>query len=283
MEAMQEEAERRPAGEPIRALEVLSRAWALYKGNLALFVGIGAVGQVLGAVTNILLASGVALLWWTGHSLFLPGLVVYFWAGAASIIAASNSYLQQQITLRDSFAKVEGKYLNYAVTSVLYFLIFTAGFYLLVVPGVYAVTILWLAPVAAVLEAGRESGFFRRSRQLIRGSFWRVLKIQLFLLALMLAAALLSVAWGELHSPTDWLWLRVFQMFYLPFAAVVQTVLYHRLSGQERLEEGPPKEVPPGRKPFGCLLALLCAAGLIVANVLLAIGWVVILKRIMGG
>jgi hypothetical protein len=59
------------------------------------------------------------------------------------------------------------------VVTIIYFL----GFVLLVVPGVIAIVFLWVAIPAAVIERTGIFASIRRSRQLTKGSRWRVFGI----------------------------------------------------------------------------------------------------------
>lgn len=82
-------------------------------------------------------------------------------------------------------------YLRLVATDLLFVLIVVVGFLLLLIPGVVAFT--WFALAAAVLEL-EDLGVrasFRRSRELVRGNFWRVL-------AILGPALLLGEALGDL-------------------------------------------------------------------------------------
>lgn len=126
------------------------------------------------------------------------------------------------------------------------------GFVLLVVPGLYLLTI-W-AVVAPVIVVERKPVFesFGRSRQLVRGNGWPVLGAVLLGFLVALAAALVFVAIAE--SLSDEVLLRIVfnalaSMVTAPIAALVASVLYFRLRAlqgeQPAAAEDPAPPSPP--------------------------------------
>jgi len=77
----------------IRPWKVIRRAWAIYRQNFKLLVGMAVIGVLLWALQQVLFASGVEPLWWLGFALFVPAIAVLFWSTAAMVVAASNAYL----------------------------------------------------------------------------------------------------------------------------------------------------------------------------------------------
>lgn len=66
-------------------------------------------------------------------------------------------------------------YLTLIAVDLLFALAVAVGLVLLVVPGVVAFTWFALAPAVVEIEGAGVRGSFRRSRELVRGNFWRVL------------------------------------------------------------------------------------------------------------
>ncbi|HYH53064.1 MAG TPA: hypothetical protein VD761_02955 [Solirubrobacterales bacterium] len=121
------------------------------------------------------------------------------------------------------------------------------GFLLLVVPGLYLLTI-WavIAPVI-VVERRRVFDAFGRSRQLVRGNGWPVLWTVLvsFLIAMVVTAAFLAI----IASLSDEVLLRIVvgalgSMITAPVAALVASVLYFRLLEIEEARSPAEDSVP---------------------------------------
>ncbi|MDW8338407.1 MAG: hypothetical protein RMM28_04630, partial [Thermoleophilia bacterium] len=114
------------------------------------------------------------------------------------------------------------------------------GFLLLVVPGIYLLTIWALIAPAIVLERAGVLEAFGRSRALVRGRFWTVLGIVviaaiLSILAQMLISALLAFLPPFLQS---WLGGAIGGAVTVPFMALAITLTYFRL----REEKAAPAE-----------------------------------------
>lgn len=120
------------------------------------------------------------------------------------------------------------------------------GFFLLVVPGLYLLTI-W-AVIAPVIVVERRPVFdaLGRSRRLVRGNGWPVFWTVLiaFLIAMVAALAFIAIA----ESLSDQVLLRIVfsalaSMVAAPIAALVASVLYFRLREVE--DERPPADSVP--------------------------------------
>jgi len=264
----------------LKVWEVLKDSLALYRGNFPLFVGIAAIGQALIVLRHLLMASGGGALWWAAQTLLLPALVVAFWAGAAMILAASSRLQGKDTGVKDCFAGVEGRFLRYVIANALYLLAWIAGLLLLVLPGFYILVVFSLAACVAVLEQRHVASCLRRSRQLIRGSFWRVLVIVLILMVLFLPGVLVSRLLLPLHMTLAVLWLAAYWVFLWPFWTAARVVLYYRLR-ESKEGAGPPAEPAAEKEGTGCLFAILTAIALIIAIAGLIAAWAMGLSRLV--
>ncbi len=81
--------------------------------------------------------------------------------------------------VRRELAELAGHlpYLTLIAVDLLFALAVGVGFVLLIVPGVIAFTWFALAPAIVEIEGAGVRGAFRRSRELVRGNFWRVLAL----------------------------------------------------------------------------------------------------------
>ena len=129
------------------------------------------------------------------------------------------------------------------------------GLVLLVVPGVYLLTV-WavIAPVI-VIERSRVTEALGRSRQLVRGNGWPVLGAVLvgFLIAAAASLGLAALAGAIFDGEIVHLVFQVLaQTVAAPIAALIASVLYFRLVEihRQRPTEPAPEDLPP-RLPSG--------------------------------
>ncbi|MGH2878702.1 MAG: hypothetical protein ACRDK4_03725 [Solirubrobacteraceae bacterium] len=121
----------------------------------------------------------------------------------------------------------------------------TIGFFLLIVPGVYLLTIWAVAAPALVIERRGVSAAFGRSRELVRGHGWQVLSVILLVVLLTLLVVVMA---GILASGLGTAGVAVVQwaanVIISPFTALVSAVMYfslRRLHGEAAPVPGPPK------------------------------------------
>jgi hypothetical protein len=112
----------------------------------------------------------------------------------------------------------------------------TAGFALLVVPGLVLLTFWSMIVPAIVLEGAGLFRAFRRSSQLVRGQAWSVFTVILVSVALLVVA---GVVVGLALSPLDSYWAEtlvldlVANAVFAPYVAVAWTLTYFRLRDLE--------------------------------------------------
>jgi hypothetical protein len=129
------------------------------------------------------------------------------------------------------------------------------GLLLLIVPGLYLLTI-WavLAPVI-VIERTEALAAFGRSRELVRGSGWQVFGVivVLFLLQLVVTAVIQAIANSAADSVVGYsLADLVVRLLVAPLSALAAAVLYFELKalrGEPVLGTGPGGEVSPAGAP----------------------------------
>ena len=111
------------------------------------------------------------------------------------------------------------------------------GLLLLVVPGVLAFGWLALAAPLSTIEDLGVRGAFRRSRQLVRGSFWRVvLVLASLLLATEAGSELLQAGAGTVAGDgwaSDWLGASIANVLLAPILALATVVMAYELIGLE--------------------------------------------------
>jgi hypothetical protein len=129
------------------------------------------------------------------------------------------------------------------------------GFFLLVVPGLIAITVWSVSAPVVVLERPPGLGAMSRSRELVRGNGWRVFGVIVLLIiavavlvaAIDIAAAAAGVAVGLVVGV-------VLGVLTSPLSALAAAVLYFELRaahGESRSGLGPEPAAPAPPDPFG--------------------------------
>ncbi len=163
---------------PLSFAEVLDRAFAVLKDHFWLIVSISAVVylpwgamQVFEQLASAPLRVVIAIV--SGLALLIATPVM----GVAIATAVAKVYLDQPITVDEAYrstgsilAQVLGTYL---VSGLLLILAFIA----LVIPGIYFAICWALLPPVMVIEQRFGMAAMRRSRELVRGVWWRTLGI----------------------------------------------------------------------------------------------------------
>jgi hypothetical protein len=106
------------------------------------------------------------------------------------------------------------------------------GFLLLIVPGLFLLTI-WSMLVPVIVIEGRSAGeSFTRSREVVRGNGWSVLGLVLItFLLILIASAVIRLVFAPLPDFLDaWLGSLVAHSLTVPFAAAALATAYFRLS-----------------------------------------------------
>jgi hypothetical protein len=218
---------------------VLDEAWGMYRRFAGHFLAIAFVIYLVAAVIAALLS----LLGFFGA--FLGAIVGFF---AAFLVQAALIKAVQDV--RDGRADLSlGETVSAATpyiwavagASILAGIAITIGLILLIVPGLYLITIWAVFVPAIVIERSGVFGSFGRSYRLVRGHGWHVfgtlvlvfiililvnivLGLIFFALPVLLRSGLSTVISGTLIAP---------------FLALVVTLIYYRLTGAEAGNQGP--------------------------------------------
>ncbi len=213
---------------------VFGEAWELYKAHWRHFFTIALVVFVLLAVIGILLA---ALLGWLGLviGLFVT-LAGTFWLQGALIQAVSDVRDgRADLSVSETFSQVYPRLGTIIVAGFLLGIAIAIGLALLIVPGLFLMTI-WIAVIPAVVLENRGIGeAFGRSRELVRGNGWNVFGTIVLTILILIGV---GIAVGLVLSPlTDWLASLIQQVaantVVTPFVVAVWTLVYYRLKGRE--------------------------------------------------
>jgi Membrane domain of glycerophosphoryl diester phosphodiesterase len=225
---------------------VFGEAWQLYKRHWRHFMAIALVVFIVLALVGILLAW---LLGWLGVIIgVFISIAGTFWLQGALIQAVSDVRDgRADLSVSETFSKVRPKLGTIIVAGILLGLAIAIGFLLLIVPGLYLLTI-WIAVIPAIVLEDRGIGeAFGRSRELVRGNGWNVFGVIVLTLLILIGV---GIAIGLVLSPLDeWLASLIQQLVWntivTPFVVAVWTLVYYRLKGREETEAAPAPEPEP--------------------------------------
>ena len=217
--------------------DVLSEAWALYKRFLKQFfltaLVVFAALDLLSALANSAKGNGTgAGLFW-GLIAALIGVVGYFWVqGALVELVRDVRDGRADRTIGETYATVRPRLAALIVAGILAGIGIAIGLVLLIVPGLYLLTI-WSMIVPVIVIEGKSAGeSFTRSREVVRGNGWKVLGLVLLTFILIgIASALIRLVFSPLPDFLDvWLGSLVAHSLTVPFAAAALTTAYFRLT-----------------------------------------------------
>jgi hypothetical protein len=152
----------------MQAGNVISQAWEMYKAHWRHLLPIALVVYILIAFLTLLLT---ALLGWLGAVLgAIAALAGVFWLQGALVVAIDDVRDgRADLTISETLARLQPRLNTLTVAGLLAALAVGIGLVLLIVPGLYLLTI-WLLIVPAIMLEGCGVGdSFSRSQELVRG------------------------------------------------------------------------------------------------------------------
>jgi hypothetical protein len=190
---------------PLRQMgigELIDAAVKLYRRDWLALIGIAAFVLVPVSfaqfwVTQVMLGSvsptapptdetAVQLLVVTLIFLLIQFLIVQPFLVAAVTRAAADAYLGERVSVGRTYRYALSRLLAILWITILTLIVTLLGFILLIIPGIIAFVRLALTAPVLIVEDVRGTGALRRSWNLTRGSFWRLLGV--LILATLIAA-----------------------------------------------------------------------------------------------
>jgi len=228
---------------------VIGEAWGIYKAHWRHLLTISFVTYLIVAVLTAILA---AILTWVGAILgFFISLVAVFWLQAALVKAVEDVRDgRADLSLQETFDAAKPHLGSVIVAGILAGLGIILGLILLIVPGLFLMTI-WAVIVPVIVLENKSAGeSFSRSRELVRGYGWGVFGVIVLTILLLIG---FEIVLSLILSPfADWLRGFISNVvsgtLTAPFIAVVLTLLYFRLRAakeppaQEHVAVTPPPE-----------------------------------------
>ena len=217
--------------------DVLREAWALYTRFLGRFfltaLVVFAVLDLLSALANEATGEGwlSALIW--GLIAAAIGIVGYFWVQAA-LVETVNDVRDGRAdrSIGETFREVRPRLPAAIGAGIVAAIAIGIGFLLLIVPGLYLLTIWSMLIPVIVLERRRAGEAFTRSQEIVRGNGWRMLGLVLVTFLLVgIAEGIISALFAPLPDFLDaWLGSLVAHSLTVPFAAAALTTAYFQLT-----------------------------------------------------
>jgi hypothetical protein len=219
----------RAASNPLQGC--LSEAWQMYKAHarhllllaFVIYLGAAVVAALLGLAGNV----GAFLSWIA--SMFAAFLL------QASLVKAVQDEREgrREMTIADTVNAAMPFLVPVAIVSIVAGIAIAIGLILLLVPGLWLMTI-W-AVIIPVIIIERSGAFesFGRSQDLVRGRGWHVFfTLVLVYIIQLIAGLLLDVIFSALPaSLRDGLSTVIAGTLVAPFLAIVVTLIYYRLVG----------------------------------------------------
>lgn len=208
------------------AVETVKAAGKLYLSNWYPFLVIGCGFGILNELTDAII------------SVFKIGsraiaLVINIFLSSFLTMTALNISLQitgrEKVNLSRAFRDIRGKYLLYISVSLLSAAAVMTGFLLLILPGIYFVTIFYFADLYVMMGKNVTRDAFKSSMYFVKGVFRRVFFCLLLILCLILIPMIISQSIQSQHSMVSRILVLIISIFVVPFASLGKVVLHERV------------------------------------------------------
>ena len=226
---------------------VLGEAWKLYKAHAAHLLTIAFVIYLVAAIVAGLLALiGYAVGALLGS---IVELVAAFLLQAALVKAVQDVRDgRADLSIGETVSAATPYIWPVAAASILAGIAITIGLVLVIVPGLYLITIWAVIVPVIIIERTGALASFGRSHQLVRGHGWHVFGTLVLVFIIMIAV---DIVLGAIFSALPHLWRSglstiISGTLIAPFLALVVTLIYYRLSGADIAGPGPVTEPPAG-------------------------------------
>jgi hypothetical protein len=210
--------------------EVIGVAWGMYKAHWRHFVAIAFIVYLLVSLLVLLLAF---LLGWLGAlaAIFVTVAGVFWVQGALVVAVEDVRDGRADLSLTETLGHVRPHLNTLALAGLLASIGIFIGLLLLIVPGLYLLTIWSVIVPVIVLEGATVMSSFGRSRELVRGNGWNSFGvIVLTVLVLIAIAIVVELALFWLPKGVDYYVITVIRnSLSAPFAALAWTNMYYRL------------------------------------------------------
>jgi hypothetical protein len=232
---------------------VLGEAWNLYKRFLGRFfltaLIVFAILDLLSALAEAAAGDGwVSALIWSLVAATI-GVVGYFWVQAALVETVQDVRDgRADRSIGETYSAVQPVLPAVIIGGILAAIGIGIGFVLLIIPGLFLLTIWSMVIPVIVLERRSAGEAFTRSREVVRGNGWKVFGLVLItFISLGIVSGIIRALFAPLPDFLDaWLGSLVAHSLTIPFAAAALTTAYFRLVA---LKPGEPASAAPLATP----------------------------------
>jgi hypothetical protein len=214
----------------VQAGNVIRKAWEMYAARWRHLIPIAFVVYVLISLLALLLA---ALLGWLGVLLgAFASLAGLFWLQGALVVAIDDVRDgRADLSIGQTLDRVRPRLNTLTGAGLLAAVAIGIGFVLLIVPGLFLLTIWLLIVPAIVLEGCGVGASFARSQELVRGYGWSVFGVIVLTVLILIGV---SIVFGIVQASIDSPWASlvlniVSQSVTAPFVALAWTLTYFEL------------------------------------------------------
>ena len=212
---------------------VVARAFAIVRDQFAVLVGTALIVFAVDAVATGLLRGALAII-----AAVVSVVLTTFYQGMVVRLVADVQDGRRDSSVGELLSGVSPVVVPLFAVSLLAGLGIAFGFILLIVPGLFLMTIWAVVAPVIVLERPGVFAAFGRSRELVRGHGWTVLGALVLVFLIVIAAAIVAgiigvaLGGGVGEAIAGW----VLNALVQPLAAVTATVIYFALRSPERTE-----------------------------------------------
>jgi ABC-type multidrug transport system fused ATPase/permease subunit len=220
---------------------VLSEAWQMYKAHAMHLLAIAFVIYLAAAIIAALLALTGSFVGALLGS--LVGIIAAFLLQATLVKAVQDVRDGRvDLSIGETLRAATPYILSVAGASILAGIAITIGLILIIVPGLYLITIWAVIVPVIVLEGSGVFASFGRSQQLVRGRGWHVFgTLVLVWIILLVVNIVLGLIFSALPNTLgNGLSSVISGTLISPFIALVVTLVYYRLSGAPSEPAPPP-------------------------------------------
>lgn len=252
--------------------KLLSDAFRIYKSRIGVFLGIAAIPTLVSLFYAFLFTVSRPFPFSTvlmGGFLII-GIIVSLWAQVALFYAVKER--DRKIGIKEALDKGWHKLLSYFWISLLSGFIVAGGLLLFIIPGIILSIYFSLAAYVLVSESKKGTAVLFRSKQLVKGYWWKVFRR---LLVLSFVLGLIAVPINIIAEIFDLVFIAsIISMLIAPFSVIFVFLIYDNL---KQIKNGVPFE-PPKRKTkilwiiLG-IIGILLIFVIIVASILFPTLW----------
>jgi len=211
--------------EPINIPQVFIESFLIYKKEFSKFIIIGLAygfANVLpGFLLQYLFKNNMSII-------FLATILLTSWVSIALFHCSDLVLRKRKVDLQKVFVKGKDVYWVFVSVTIFYFLIVFTGFVLMVLPGLYFLTIFMFADVIVVLEKKKILEAFRTSMDMVHQYFWPIVRFNGFVLTIYVTPILIFHNIPQIGQTLS----LMVTILIVPYYVLTQINLFHQLKAR---------------------------------------------------